>query len=105
MVAPIVVADLTTGTGLAFALVALVSLAALGWVLTKAIIRASHLEPPAMVTVALSILTLVALGGFILTGMGVLGTLAATGFGAIASAMTNLFSKKARSVDSPEEVD
>ena len=68
-----------------------VALIVLGWILTRAIIAAASLRPPAMVAVSLSILTLVALGGFILTGLEVLATIAATGFGAIAGAMTSLF--------------
>ncbi len=46
-----------------------------------------------MVAVSLSILTLVSLAGFILTGLEVLATIAATGFGAIAGAMTTLFNR------------
>lgn len=44
-----------------------------------------------MVTISLSILTLAAIGAFVLGGSDILGTIAATGVGALAGAVSNVF--------------
>jgi hypothetical protein len=68
-----------------------VALVALGFALVWAMIRVSHREPSSLVTVTLGLLTLVALGAFVLTSSEILGTIAATGVGALAGAVSNLF--------------
>lgn len=90
--------------GVAAVAITVCGLVLLGWVLTRALIAASTLRAPSMVAIALSVLTLVALGGFILTENNILGTLAATGFGAIAGALTSLFgdSRQGPPDDSPK---
>lgn len=71
---------------LALALLAVVAVA-----LTFVLLRAASKTMPAMVTISLSVLTLVAIVGFMLTGAETLGTLAGAGMGALAGALTNLF--------------
>lgn len=63
----------------------------LGFVMVWAVIRVSQSEPRAMMAVIVGLLTFVAMIAFALTGEEVLGTLAATGLGALAGAVTNLF--------------
>lgn len=77
--------------GVAATAISVAGLIALGVLLTRSLLSASNLKPASLVAVSLSLLTLVALGGFILTANDILGTLAATGFGAIAGALTTLF--------------
>ena len=60
-------------------------------ILTFALLRAASKKADAMITVAVSLLTLVAIVGFIATGAEALITLAGTGVGALAGAITNLF--------------
>jgi len=76
--------------------IVVLALAAAGFLLVWAMLRTSDREPPAMVTVTLSLLTLVSIGGFIITESDILGTIAATGVGALAGAVTNLFDPAAR---------
>lgn len=81
----VVAVAVVIGIGLALVL--------LGWATTRAILAAANREPRAMVTVALAVVTLAALGAFVLTGREVLATIAATGVGALASAVTGIFER------------
>jgi uncharacterized membrane protein len=90
---------LTAGAEL-IAILALIGL--VGFILVWALIKVSSREPSAMVTITLGLLTLVAMGGFILTQSDILGTIAATGIGALAGAVTNLFDSKKRGTQDSE---
>ena len=59
--------------------------------LTFALLRAAAKKADAMIVVSVSLLTLVAIVGFIATQSEALITLAGTGVGALAGAITNLF--------------
>lgn len=83
------------GEGLAFLGLG-AALVALGFVLVWALVRVSDKEPSALVTITLGLLTLVAVGAFVLTDSDILGTIAATGFGALAGAVTNVFDRPKR---------
>ena len=81
--------DLTvlgTETAIILGLVALIT-GTLVWVL----LRAASKRADAMVTISLSVLTLLAIAGFIATEAEALITLAGAGVGALAGALTNLF--------------
>jgi hypothetical protein len=67
-----------------------VALIAIGIVLVWAIIKVRNQPAPAMLTVTLGLLTLVCILGYILSNSNVLGTLAATGLGALAGSLTNV---------------
>jgi hypothetical protein len=74
--------------------VSLLAVAFIAGVLAFVLLRAATKQAEAMVTVALSILTLVAIIGFISTQNEALITLAGAGVGALAGALTNLFGDK-----------
>ena len=65
--------------------------AVIAGVLTFALLRAAAKKADAMIVVSVSLLTLVAIVGFIATQSEALITLAGTGVGALAGAITNLF--------------
>lgn len=71
--------------------VAAVALAVIAGVLTFALLRAASKKADAMIVVSVSLLTLVAVVGFMFTENEALITLAGTGVGALAGAITNLF--------------
>jgi len=71
--------------------VAAVALAVIAGVLTFALLRAASKKADAMIVVSVSLLTLVAIVGFMFTQAEALITLAGTGVGALAGAITNLF--------------
>lgn len=79
--------------------VAACALAGLGFLLVWALVIVSRHEPPALVVTTLGLLTLVALVAFAATANEVLGTLAATGIGALAGAVTDVFGKRRRDDD------
>jgi hypothetical protein len=62
--------------------------AAAAWLLTRSMVRAATLPDPQPLVVAIALLTLVALLGALVTGNESAYTLAATGLGAIAGALT-----------------
>jgi hypothetical protein len=68
--------------------------AVIAGVLTFALLRAASKKADAMIVVSVSLLTLVAIVGFIATQNEALITLAGTGVGALAGAITNLFGDK-----------
>ena len=70
---------------------AIIAVVALGWFMTRALLSAATHRPAAMITVALSILTLVALLIFSITESETMGTVAATGVGALAGSVTAMF--------------
>ena len=74
-------------------------LVAVGSALIWAIIKVHLSPPPAMLTVTLGILTLVSILAFTLTGKDVLGTLAATGLGALAGSLTTIFGTKTKEAE------
>ena len=63
----------------------------LGFVLVWAVLRVTDREPTAAIPMLVGLLTFVALVAYALTREEVLGTLAATGLGALAGAVTSLF--------------
>lgn len=67
-----------------------IALLGIGFGLVWAIMKVRHEPVPAMLTITLGLLTLTCVLAFSLTQMEVLGTLAATGFGAIAGSLTNV---------------
>ena len=73
--------------------------AVIAGVLTFALLRAAAKKADAMIVVSVSLLTLVAIVGFIATQYEALITLAGTGVGALAGAITNLFGDKPRKDD------
>ena len=79
--------------------VSLLAIAFIAGVLAFVLLRAATKRADAMVTVALSILTLVSIVGFVATQAEALITLAGAGVGALAGALTNLFGDKPRSTD------
>jgi hypothetical protein len=87
-------AEVTDGTARLVGLELLVGgvlFATLGWALVWGILRAARGAAPSMVVTAVSVLTFTSIVGFVLTQSEVLGTVVATGIGALASAVTNLF--------------
>ena len=64
-------------------------------VVVFALMRAARHAPNAMITISLSVLTLVALAGFIATSNDTLGAIAAGGVGALGGALTALFQQPA----------
>ena len=66
------------------------ALMVIGCVLVWAIIKVRYQPAPAMLTITLGLLTLVCILGYTLTNSNVLGTLAATGIGALAGSLTNV---------------
>ena len=74
--------------------VSLIAIAFIAGVLAFVLLRAASRQADAMITVALSILTLVAVVGFVVTENEALVTLAGAGFGALAGALTHLFGDK-----------
>lgn len=80
--------ELTPGL-IAVLAIAEVALLGIGFILVWAILKVRNQPAPAMLTVTLGLLTLTCVLAFALTRMEVLGTLAATGLGAIAGSLTN----------------
>lgn len=78
-----------------------IALVVFGGFMTFALLRAAKAEPKIMVTLSLSLLTLVAIIGFITTASEVCGTLAATGLGAISGAVSTIFRDGAPPADEP----
>lgn len=64
-------------------------------VVVFALMRAARHAPNAMITISLSVLTLVALAGYIATQSETLGAIAAGGVGALGGALTALFQQTA----------
>lgn len=60
----------------------------IAWALTYAILRAANMPAPAMLVVSLSVLTLVALFGALLSSSQAMETIAATGVGALAGVVS-----------------
>lgn len=81
--------DLSPGLILTLAIAEL-ALLGIGFILVWAILKVRDQPAPAMLTVSLGLLTLTCVLAFALTRMEVLGTLAATGLGAIAGSLTNV---------------
>lgn len=67
--------------------------AVLAGVIAFSLLRAASKDQAGMVTIAVSILTMVAIVGFVATSQEALVTLAGAGMGALAGAVTNLFGK------------
>ena len=65
----------------------------LGFVLVWALLRVTKAEPTAAIPVLVGLLTFVAIVAYALTREEVLGTLAATGMGALAGAVTSLLDR------------
>lgn len=76
--------------------VALFVFAVLGFVLVWVMLRISDREPRVLVTILVGLLTFTALIGFTVTEAETLGTLAATGLGALAGAVSSLFDRPDR---------
>ena len=66
----------------------------LGFVLVWAVLRMADREPSVAIPMLVGLLTFVAIVAFALTGEEVLGTLAATGVGALAGALTSIFDSR-----------
>ena len=62
----------------------------LGFTMIWAIVKVRNQPAPAMLTITLGLLTLISILAFSLTRDNVLGTLAATGLGALAGSLTNV---------------
>lgn len=75
--------------------IAVVALMLVAGLFIYALLRVSTNEPPAMLTVTIGLLTLVALGLAAFTHSEMFATIAATGFGALAGALSSLFDKRA----------
>jgi hypothetical protein len=69
---------------------AVLAVLGLGFVMIWAIVKVRNQPAPAMLTITLGLLTLVSILAFSLTRNNVLGTLAATGLGALAGSLTNV---------------
>lgn len=82
-----------------------VSMLVLGYLVTRAILVAANREPVAMVTVALSVLTMTAIGAYVLTDEDVMGTIAATGVGALASSVSLLFERNRDKKDKRDTIE
>lgn len=72
-------------------------------VLVYGLLRAANKPDPALVVTSLSVLTLVSIVAYAATRLEILGGLAATGFGALAGAVTGLYSKHESSDKKTEE--
>ena len=85
----------------ALALAAIVGFAAVTWLITSA----ARKTPEAMVAIILGLITVLALGVFLFTyeDSDVAGTIAATGVGAFAGALTKLFGDKKTSADADSD--
>ena len=83
----------------------LIAIAVVAGVLAFVLLRAATRQADAMITVALSVLTLVAVIGFVVTQNEALVTLAGAGFGALAGALTHLFGDKKKEGPSDDHVD
>jgi hypothetical protein len=81
-------------TQIEFVVGGLVIVLLLGFLFVWAILRAAQYEAPASLVVALSLLTFLALAGAIAGGSTELTTLAATGLGALAGAVSSQFTKQ-----------
>lgn len=66
-----------------------------------ALLRAASRAPDAMITISLSVLTLVAIAGFIATRSETLGAIAASGVGALGGALTAIFKGTPPAPDTP----
>lgn len=91
--------------GLEAAVLGLALLLALAFLFVWAILRAAKYEAPSSLIVALSLLTFLSLAGAISTGETELITLAATGIGALAGAVSAQFTEKRRSEDDDGDAD
>ncbi len=80
-----------------------VMLAAVGFLFVWALIIVSKREPGAMLAMSIALLTLVAIGVYAVTQSEVMGTLAATGMGALAGSLTAIF--RARQAEVNEVVE
>lgn len=76
-----------------------VMLAAVGFLFVWALVIVSKREPGAMLAVSIALLTLVAIGVYAVTQSEVMGTLAATGMGALAGSLTAIFRARQTEVD------
>ena len=72
-----------------------VLLALAAFIMVWALVKLRDSEPSTLVTIVLGLLTLVAIGGFLLVESDILGTIAATGVGALAGAVSNIFDSSA----------
>jgi hypothetical protein len=88
--APVVPDTTTAVTGVSLA-ISLVAVLLLGMLFVWAILRAAQYEAPASLIVALSLLTFLSLVGAIAASSTELTTLAATGIGALAGAVSSQF--------------
>jgi hypothetical protein len=70
-------------------------LALAAFIMVWALVKLRDSEPSTLVTIVLGLLTLVAIGGFLLVESDILGTIAATGVGALAGAVSNIFDSSA----------
>lgn len=86
--------ELVLGLALLFLIVGL---------LVFALLRSARLEPRGMVVVAVSVLTVVALGGALVTGSDSIAQLAAVGLGALAGAVSELFTAHRDGPDTPSD--
>ena len=81
--------------------IAVLALAAVGFLFVWALLIVSKREPGAMLAVSISLLTLTSISVYALTQSEVMGTLAATGMGALAGSLTALF--RAQHVEQTDE--
>lgn len=72
---------------------------AFGALLVWSLLRAASFPPPASLVVALGLLTFLALAGYIASDQTELATLAATGFGALAGAVSSQFTSRGHDDD------
>lgn len=72
---------------------------AFGALLVWSLLRAATYPPPASLVVALGLLTFLALAGYIASDQTELATLSATGFGALAGAVSSQFTHRDRDDD------
>jgi hypothetical protein len=70
-----------------------------------ALMRAARYPPPILLVTSLSMLTLIALLGAIVTDNSAVGTIAATGIGAVAGAVAHQFTSYQRYIRTDELVD
>lgn len=82
---------------------ALIALIVVGGGLVWAILKVRQEPAPAMLTVTLGLLTLVAVLTFALTRQNVLATIAATGVGALAASLTNVLQHNKQDKDDPDD--